>query len=240
MASPPPRDAGVHAPSDARRTDRRPTILPPTRVVLPSAPGEESVSAATIGERHAASPELSVTLESVVTGEDAEKLWNTYHVNFAPLGELAMLQHVFSREEILDELANPKITKIVGWAGTEPAGLGMVTNDLESVPQISPDFLRARYPDHAADDRIYYGILVAVSHRQRGLTLFNRIYTELWQVAAKAGGILAFDICQFNRDAFDTDSLVGRIASSFPDGTVSIADQQTWYIAELPRPIEQI
>ncbi|NND74214.1 MAG: hypothetical protein HKN44_04335 [Ilumatobacter sp.] len=238
MAAPPPRDAGVHAPTDSARPDRRPSIVPPTRVVLPSPPEAGPASARTIGERHPASPELSVTVESVITGEDAEKLWDTYYVNFAPLGELAFLQHVFSRDEIIGELANPRITKIVGWAGTEPVGMGMVTNDLESVPQISPDFLRARYPDHAARGGIYYGILVAVSPQQRGLTLFNRIYTELWQVAAKAGGILAFDICQFNREAFDTDALVERIASNFPDGRVAVADQQTWYIAELPNPID--
>lgn len=180
---------------------------------------------------------MTVSLESVVAGDDAERLWDTYRANFEPLTELAMLQHLFSRDEMIGEFADPRITKIVGWEGSEPVGLGMVTSDLECVPQISSTFLTGRYPEHAARNAIFYGILVAVSPHQRGLTLFNRIYNELWQVAAREGGVLAFDICKFNRDAFDTDSLVGRIASNFPDSAVTLVDQQNWYVAELPKPI---
>lgn len=180
---------------------------------------------------------VTISIESVVTGDDAEKMWETYRINFEPLTELAVLQHMFTKDEILGELANPEIHKIVGWEGAEPVGLGMVTNHLASVPQISPEFLRSRYPQHAERNAIYYGIFVAVSQHHRGLTLFNRLYTELWQIAAEDNGVLAFDICKFNRDAFDTDSLTQRIAASFPKSSVSMADQQTWYVAELPHPI---
>lgn len=219
-----------------QRADHRPLLLTPptTEPVRPSPPPPTPGS---IAERHHERPPVDVTVELVIEGEEAEKLWETYRVNFAPLGELAALQHVFSREEILDELADPRIQKIVGWEGAEPVGLGMVTNELECVPQMSPEFLRARYPEHAARNAIYYGILVAVSSPHRGLTLFNRVYTTLWQIAAADDGVLAFDICKFNRDAFDADSLIDRIASNFPDSSVRVADQQTWWVAELPKPI---
>ena len=236
MASPPSRQRPSRERSQTRgRNDPRPVLTPRHRErALPVAPEPAGGS---IIERYPTKAPVTVSIESVVTGDNAEKLWETYRANFAPLAELAMLQHMFPREEILAELANPRIQKIVGWEGADPVGLGMVTNHLESVPQISPDFLRGRYPDHAARDAIYYGILVAVSQQHRGLTLFNRLYTELWQIAALDGGVLAFDICQFNREAFDTDALTARIASSFPDSSISTVDQQTWYLAELPTPI---
>lgn len=180
---------------------------------------------------------VSITFETVVDGEDAERLYEAYRLNFEPLEELAILQHCFTRDEVLTELADPSITKIVGWEGLTPVGLGMVTNRLESVPQISPRYLRAKYPDHAALDRIFFGILVAVSPEHRGMTLFNRIYLEMWNIPAKAGGVLIFDICEFNRLAFDTDALVGRIGSNFAMSEVGIIDRQTWYAAELPNPI---
>ena len=180
-----------------------------------------------------------ITHERHIDGEVAEALWEAYRENFSALAELAMLQHLYPREEILAELANPDILKIVGWQDGRPVGLGMVTNVLEAVPQISPEFLRAKYPEHAARQAIYFGILVMVSPRVRGRTLFGRIYTELWQVPATDGGVLAFDVCEFNRTMFDADALAGRIASQFPRAHVGVVDRQTWYVAELPEPLPQ-
>jgi hypothetical protein len=182
---------------------------------------------------------IVITHERQIDGANAEALWEAYRENFTPLAELAMLQHLYSRDEILAELANPDILKIVGWQEGRPVGLGMVTNVLEAVPQISPEFLRTKYPDHAARQAIYFGILVMVSPRVRGRTMFGRIYTELWQVPAKAGGVLAFDVCEFNRTLFDADALASRIASQFPRSHVGVVDRQTWYVAELPEPLPE-
>lgn len=183
------------------------------------------------------SPPITVTHHEVVDGDLATELWTSYRANFEPLAELAILQHYYDEAEIREEFENPRIDKIIVWQDGAPVGLGMVTNSLEDVPQISPRFLRRRYPEHAARDAIYFGILVMVSTPQRGLTIFSRLYTELWQVPARAGGVLVFDICEFNRELFDTDALAARIASQFPGGSVSVLDRQTWYVADLPAPI---
>lgn len=71
----------------------------------------------------------------------------------------------------------------------------------------------------------------------RGMTIFSRIYTEMWQIPAKTGGVLVFDTCKFNRDNFGADEIVDHIASRFPRSSWSVLDQQTWYAAELPEPL---
>jgi hypothetical protein len=195
------------------------------------------VPSGSLVDEHPLAEPITITHEQTVTGVTAELLWDAYRQNFEPLAELAMLQHFYSHDEILAELANPRILKIVGWQGGKPVGMGMVTNDLDVVPQISPQFLRAKYPEHAARNAIYFGILVMVSPKLRGLTLFSRLYTEMWQVPALDNGVFAFDICEFNRIRFDTDELTRRIAQAFPRSTVGVADRQTWYVAELPEPI---
>ena len=136
-------------------------------------------------------------------------------------------------------MANPRIVKIVGWQGDAPAGLAMVTNSLDDVVDISPAFLRARYPRQAARDAIYVGMLVMVNQPLRGRTLFGRLYTELWQIPALAGGVLVFDMCDFNRTMFDIDALTQRIAETFPHSDVQVLDRQTWYVADLPEPIPE-
>ncbi len=190
-------------------------------------------------ERHESAPPIYITHETTITGATAEVLWETYHANFHPLQNLAILQHCYTRDEVLDELANPRITKIVGWQDGSPVGLAMVTNSLDDVPQISPDFLRASYPTHAENNSIYFGILVMVVPGRRGMTLFSRLSIELWQIPAKAGGILVYDICDFNRIAFDAENLSQRLADNFPESTVKVVDRQTWYVAELPHPIPE-
>jgi hypothetical protein len=188
-------------------------------------------------DQHPPAPAVTITHELVITGEPAEALWRAYRENFEPLRSLAILRHFDTHEEVLDQLANPRIHKIVGWQDDEPVGLAMVTNSLEDVTEISPEFLRTKYPEYAARDAIYCGMLVMVSHALRGRTLFGRLYTELWQVPALEAGILVFDVCEFNRMMFDTDELTKRIAERFPRSAVDVLDRQTWYVAELPEPI---
>ncbi len=188
-------------------------------------------------ETHASAAPIILTHELSITGTAAEELWEAYRTNFEPLAGLAVLQHFYSRDEVLAELLNPRITKIVGWQADLPVGLAMVTNSLEDVPQISPAFLRSKYPEHAARNAIYVGILVMVAPGVRGLTLFGRLSTELWQVPARVGGVLVFDVCDFNREVFGAERLAQRIADNFPRSAVHVLDRQTWYVAELPEPI---
>jgi hypothetical protein len=185
-------------------------------------------------ETHASAAPITVTHEQSITGTNAEELWEVYRAKFEPLAELAVLQHFYSRDEVLAELLNPLITKIVGWQGGRPVGLAMVTNSLEDVPQISPAFLRAKYPEHAARNTIFVGIFVMVEPGVRGLTLFSRLTTEMWQVPALAGGVLVFDICEFNREMYGAERLIQRLADNFPRSMTQVLDRQTWYVAELP------
>ena len=119
-----------------------------------------------IVETHPAAAPTTITHELSITGDAAESLWEAYRLNFEPLAELAVLQHFYSRDEMLAELANPRIIKIIGWQDGVPIGLAMVTNSLEDVPQISPAVpaLEVSGPRRDAT-RIYVGILVMVLAR---------------------------------------------------------------------------
>jgi len=225
----------VRHPSRAIRP--KPKRNRPSAIQREAATPSNPVVTPSIIEQYPAATTITVTHERSVVGPLAETLWNDYLTNFGPLADLAILRHVDTREEFLAQLANPRIVKIICWIGNEPRALGMVTNSLEDVNEVSPPFLRAKYPEHAARDAIFVGMLVMVSQPLRGKTLFSRLYTELWQVPALAGGVLIFDVCEFNRTLFNTDQLAQQIASAFPHSEVEVADRQTWYAIRLPEPI---
>ena len=188
-------------------------------------------------DRHPVAPSISITHERSITGELAQELWETYLENLEPLAEVAVLRHLDSHEEMLAQFANPRILKLVAWQGVRPVGLGMVTNSLEDVAEISPAFLRVKYPEYAARNAIFVGMLMMVSPDQRSHTAFSRLYLELWQVPARAGGILVFDVSDFNRETFGVDEMSRRIASNFARSSVEVLDRQTWYVAHLPEPL---
>lgn len=203
----------------------------------PIGPAPADPNSGSILEQHRAAPPITITHEMVVVGDVADALWETFDATFAPLAEVAVQTQSSGRDEMLAEFADPRIRKIVAWEQGHPVGLGMITNHLESVPDISPAFLRARYPDHAANDSIFVGMYVMVARGRRSLTLFNRLYLEIWQVPARVGGVLIFDVCEHNRDALQTELLTERVAASFPRSTFSVLDRQTWYAVEMPEPM---
>jgi hypothetical protein len=225
------------------RISRPGTYEPPARItsatpaVVATPPPVEPRPATEAGER--STGRITITRAAVVDGALAEQMWEFYRGNFEPLTTRAILQHLFTHDEILAELANPQITKIIAWSGGEPVGLGLVTTDLESVPQVSPDFLRVRYPDHAARDAIHYGIMVVVAPSYRGRTLSARLSLELWRLAAEDRGVLVFDVCNFNRTELAGDALAEFLAAQFPGSSVGVVDQQSWFVAELPNPLPE-
>ena len=228
-------------PSPGRRTRttlRRPGVDRPRPLapsVTPPAPPADP-SGRFLRDRPVAPP-VTITTERTVEGELAEVLHAGYAASVGPLAELAVLRHVDPRETVLGWLADPRITKLVAWQGGEPVGLGLVTNQLHAVDEISPEFLRARFPEHAARDAIYVGMLVLVLPGVRGMTVFSRIYNQMWNIPAQDAGLLVFDVCEFNRVMFGTDELTERIAGNFPHASVEVLDRQTWYVAHLPEPL---
>jgi hypothetical protein len=179
-----------------------------------------------------------VTRELVVVGDRAEALWEMYREAFEPLVGLAVQKHLWSKREILDELANEQIVKFIGWRAEVPVGMCMITHNLDLVPMISPAFLRERFPEHARRDSIFYGIMIFVRAGHRGKTLFARLTTHMAQETALSSGVVLFDMCKFNRENGSLDVNLGRLARPFKHSSMSLVDQQTWFAVELPEPLE--
>lgn len=214
----------------------RPSLPAPTSPPVPGLPSPR-VSAAEVVATRPSPPAITYVHEHVVTGTDADALWELYVRALSPLDEVAAMLHVEARATVQEAFEHPDMIKVVAYDGTNPVGLGMITNRIELVTGVSPAFFANRFPEHADRNRIFYGTAVLVDPRQRGMTVFSRIYTEMWQIPARTGGVLIFDTCKFNRDNFGADDIVDHIAARFPKSSWSVIDQQSWYAAELPEPL---
>ncbi|MEO5901920.1 MAG: hypothetical protein ABIR68_17580 [Ilumatobacteraceae bacterium] len=200
---------------------------------------DQAADAADRGPGQPARPRRTrVTRELLIEGERAESLWEMYREAFEPLELVAIQQHLWSRKEILEELANEEIVKFIGWDDDIPVGMAMLTNNLEVVPMISPLFLRTRFPEHAERNAIFYGIMIFVRHGHRGKTLFARLGSHVAQETALSSGVVLFDICSYNLEHGSLDKNLGRLARPFPNSSMSMVDQQSWFAVELPAPLD--
>jgi hypothetical protein len=179
-----------------------------------------------------------VTIEHRPEAATVSALWEHYEEAFTPLRELALLNHLYDRSAFERLADDPMVHKVIGWSGGAPVALGMVTNQLEAVPQISPPFLRRQFPEQAERDAIYFGILVFVAPGHRSTTMFARIVTGMGQVTAEKGGVIVFDVSHHNQ-SLGVDRQLERVAGWFPSSRFSRIDTQAYYAAELPRPIER-
>jgi len=177
-----------------------------------------------------------VTIECTPSRDKWPDLWNLYFAAFEPLQELALLNHLYPRADFETLLADGRISKLVAWSDGTPVGLAMITNDLELVPQISPPFLRARYPEQHSRRAVFFGIMVFVAESHRRTTAFSRLIAGMGQITAEASGVVVFDVCRHNMTAIELDRQIAAIARWFPGSSFDQIDEQRYFAATLPTP----
>ena len=178
-----------------------------------------------------------LTREHVIDGDRAEALWEMYRDAFEPLETIAVQQHLWSKADILAQLADDRIVKFVVWNNDEPLGMCMITNNLDLVPMISPRYLQALYPQHAERSAIFYGIMIFVKAGSPGRTTFARLGAHMAQEAALSRGVVVFDMCRFNRENRSLDDNLARLGAPFKNSSMTVVDQQTWFAFEVPEPL---
>lgn len=171
--------------------------------------------------------------EREIGAQRADHLYRIYLDGFGPLRTEAAARQVLHPHEFAEEMADPRLVKYTVWrAEDDPVVLATVTNELDAVTWISPEFFAARHPVQAERGAIFYlGIALVAPGRGQPL-LTERVLRELIRPVAQAKGVLAYDVCAFNnrniRFAERAEAAIRRIAPV----QISVADTQTYYQAE--------
>jgi hypothetical protein len=174
--------------------------------------------------------DADVTFETVVTGEVAERFWKLYLEAFEPLRTRAAARHVLHREEFDEELADPRVLKLLAHDERgEAVGLTTLATDLAAVPWVSPEFFAARYPEHAARGAVWYvGFTLAHPGRRSTRTFMDMIDALVAHLAAHRV-VCAYDVSRFNGDALRFADNLSRHLKRTQDVTVETVDRQTYY-----------
>jgi hypothetical protein len=152
---------------------------------------------------------VSVTTETTVDDATAEALWDMYYLSFQALQTRAAARQLLSRSDFDLEVLDARVTKYIarGPDGTL-LGLATLSNDLTTVPWISPEFYAVHYPVHVARKAVYYCGLAMVHPDARNTRAFAQMVSAFGRDIAAAKGVLAADMCRFNIDGLELARMV--------------------------------
>ena len=172
---------------------------------------------------------MRITIETAIDDEHAETFYQLYLAAFGPLRTRAAARQVLHKNEFFAEMTDARVWKYVAWADEDtPVALTTITKSLDTVPWISPEYFRARFPEYAKRNAIYYLGFSLVHPENR----YPRVLEQTYRLAMKRlvadRGICAYDLCAFNADLGFADR-VQRLLHRLGELDVVPIDSQTYY-----------
>ena len=160
--------------------------------------------------------------------------WPVYEESFGPLRVRAAARQVLTEDEFAAELEDPRVWKYVALdANGALAGLATLTDDITTMPWISPEYYQHHYPDEWNRRALFYGGLFLVRPDMRRYPVTSRMGTCVAQRVAAARGMVAYDMCGFNTGDRFLDRAAAQILNSVADFEVHAVDVQTYYVAKV-------
>lgn len=179
---------------------------------------------------------MRIHVTAALEPELIEPAWTVYSAAFDELRSTAVHRQVMYRNEFDDVIGDQRILKYVGWDDTgEVRALATATNQLRSMPLISPEYFERRWPVLFAENRIWYWWFAAVHPEARGSGIFEHLVGSLYQTAADDHGIVALDMCRRNADvvglARHMVDLLGRLSGGV---RAERMDEESYWLYEFP------
>lgn len=173
------------------------------------------------------------TREYVVEPELILLFHDLYETAFGPLRTHAMARQVLTAEEFRKQMTDASVLKYVAWTPDgDPVGMAALTNQLSTVPWVSPEFFAARYPEHWARDAVWYFSFLLAHPTQRR----TRFLDQLVQVGVDAllaqRAVLAYDMCGYNDYQLSLGDHASAIARRATGVGPDRVDVQNYYVID--------
>lgn len=162
-----------------------------------------------------------------------QSFWPVYQEAFGPLRVLAAARQVLTEEEFAAELDDPRVWKYVALdAAGQLAGLTTLTDEISTIPWISPEYYEYHYPEEWNRRALFYGGISLVRPGMRRHPVYAHMVTCVAHRVAAAQGVLATDMCGFNVNRLSMAHASEQILNRVADFEVQAVDVQTYYVAK--------
>lgn len=183
-------------------------------------------------------PEIKVTDEKELDFVTARRFYALYQDSFGPMATKAVARQLLHESEFIEEMLDPRVHKFVAWNEDDEAiGMTTITQDLETVPWISPAYFAHHYPEHHARNGIFYLGFTLVHPDYQGKHVFHSMLGPMWELVRDYRPVVAWDMCLVN-DELGLGGSAGRLFSTFANVTVVQVDRQNYYVGDFGEPLD--
>ena len=157
-----------------------------------------------------------VQTQQVVDGDLREQAWKLYLQSFDDLRYLAVQRHVMYGDEFDDVMADARVTKFLLWgADGSLQGLSTMTNNLRSMPLVSPEYFAHRWPERYAAGLVFYIGFLGVHPDSHGTGVFGDLVRAMTEPVARREGLAVIDVCTYNKDKLHLPRAIRWLASTW-------------------------
>jgi len=173
---------------------------------------------------------MTVETLRVVTDDLLEQAWKLYLEAFDPLRQLAVQRHVMYGDEFDAVMADSRVEKYLVFDSNGGLdGLATLTNDVRSMPLVSPEWFNSRWPERSSQGRVFYIGFVGIHPHAQGSGVCAELVQAMTEVVARVDGIAVLDVCRYNKDTMQLPRLVAALSSTWASHVQMIdLDAQTY------------
>ncbi|MBW6435563.1 hypothetical protein KZ829_17625 [Actinoplanes hulinensis] len=167
-----------------------------------------------------------------------DEAWDFYSNCFNDLRILAVNRHLMYRHEFDEMMSDKRIAKHVALDDDGIAGMGTITNDLESVPLISADYFQYHWPELYEQRRLFYCIFAGSALGRRGRGVFVALQRQMYAPIEEVDGKVFFDICSWNEERNQLPRMISLVlsrAASCGRAQPTRLDAQSFWLFEFPK-----
>jgi len=160
-----------------------------------------------------------------------------YFETFKDFNTLAVPRHLMYRSEFDEVMRDERVQKYLCLEddGTL-SGLATYTNDLSAVPLIAPEYFERHWPEHYANNRIWYIGFVCVHPEAQGHEAFAQMVEQMYLIAVTQNGLVGLDICSYNDEVRNMSRvfrvMIRRLTKEMKFTRI---DQQSYWLYEFPQ-----
>jgi hypothetical protein len=175
-------------------------------------------------------PTDSVEIRTVVEGELREQAWKLYSLAFEDLRYVAVQRHVMYVDEFDAVMSDLEVQKFLLWgADGSLQGLSTMTNNLRSMPLVSPEYFSRRWPERYQAGLIYYIGFLGVHPDSHGTGVFGDLVRAMTEPVSLVEGLAVIDVCTYNKDRLHLPRAIRWLASTWaPAVEMTDLDAQTY------------
>ena len=173
---------------------------------------------------------MKTSLQYVVDGDLLEEAWKLYQHSFDQLRHLAVQRHVMYSDEFDAVMADPRVVKgLVFDEHGALAGLASMSNDLRSMPLVSPEYFAHRWPQRYAAGHVFYIGFTAVHPNAIGSGVFGELVKMMTEIVSQVDGVAVMDVCDHNKDRLHLPRAIHWLASTWSNQVQTVhLDAQTY------------